>query len=68
MPLTFYIMPRYGLNLQQILDKCEAKLPEASIYQIGLSLLNTLELIHNSGFVYNDLKPDNILIGDRQNV
>ena len=26
-------------------------------------MVNSLELIHNSGFVYNDLKPDNILIG-----
>ena len=25
--------------------------------------MNILELIHQSGFVYNDLKPDNILIG-----
>lgn len=35
----------------------------ASVYQLALSLVNSLELIHNSGLVYNDLKPDNILIG-----
>ena len=30
---------------------------------LGLKLLDILELIHDSGLVYNDLKPDNILIG-----
>lgn len=35
----------------------------ASIFHLGLSLLNTLEIIHNSGLVYNDLKFDNILVG-----
>ena len=39
------------------------KLSQASVYQLGISLVNSLELIHNSGLVYNDLKPDNILIG-----
>ena len=31
---------------------------------LGLKLLDILELIHDSGLVYNDLKPDNILIGN----
>ena len=30
---------------------------------MGLQLVNILELIHDSGLVYNDLKPDNILMG-----
>ena len=32
---------------------------------LGLKLLDILELIHDSGLVYNDLKPDNILIGNQ---
>ena len=35
---------------------------------MGISLLNILELIHASGQVYNDLKPDNILIGHGQSI
>ena len=35
----------------------------ASIFNLGLQLVNILELIHDSGLVYNDLKPDNILLG-----
>ena len=30
--------------------------------------MNILELIHESGFIYNDLKPDNILIGFGQDI
>ena len=56
-------MPRYGENLLEILigkDKC---LSDASIFYLGLSLLNILEVIHNSGIIYNNMKPENILIG-----
>ena len=31
---------------------------------MGISLLNSLSLIHDAGFVYNDLKLDNLVIGD----
>ena len=62
-PLAYYVMPRYGKNLHSILMERNSQLSNASIYQIGLSLLNILEVIHNSGLVFNDLKPDNILIG-----
>ena len=37
-------------------------LPNVSIFHVGLAILNVLELIHNSGLVFNDLKPDNILV------
>lgn len=32
---------------------------------IGINLLNLFESIHNNGYVYNDLKLDNILVGDK---
>jgi len=38
------------------------------MYQIGLNILNTLELVHDSGYVFNDLKFENILLGDCDNV
>ena len=31
---------------------------------MGISLLNSLEMIHNSGYIYNDLKLDNCVVGD----
>ena len=64
--LVYFVMPRYGQNLQKILVERNLEMSKASVFDLGLSLLDRLEIIHNSGFVYNDLKPDNILIGYRQ--
>ena len=61
--LVYFIMPRFGQNLQEILNESGNYLSNASIFQIGLSVLNILELVHDSGLVFNDLKPDNILVG-----
>ena len=62
-PLVYFFMPRYGRNLLDLFYKSRNRLSDTSIFHLGLSLLNTLEIIHESGLVYNDLKPDNILIG-----
>ena len=40
----------------------------ASVFHLGLSLVGVIEIIHESGIVYNDLKPDNILISFCQKV
>lgn len=32
--------------------------------QIGIQLISCIQQVHELGFVYNDLKPDNILIGN----
>ena len=34
-----------------------------SVCNLALSLLDILEEIHNAGFVYNDMKLDNIMVG-----
>lgn len=34
------------------------------MYKIGLNILNILEMVHDSGYVFNDLKFENILLGD----
>lgn len=39
------------------------KFSKASIYHLGLTVLEILEQIHAAGYVYNDLKLDNLLIG-----
>jgi serine/threonine protein kinase len=41
-------------------------LSHESVFQIGLQLLDILEMIHNAGYIYNDLKLDNILLGYEQ--
>ena len=59
-------MPKYGKNLEQIFKHQNNKLSFQTIIQIGLKLIDIIEMIHNSGFTYNDLKLDNILIGSHE--
>ena len=39
-----------------------------TIFEIGLAMLTTLEAVHSSGYVFNDLKLDNLMIGINQKV
>lgn len=65
--LSYYIMPFYGSNLDSIFEKHQFKFEAKTIYQIGIQILEIFEKIHYSGFTYNDLKLDNIMIGDQFN-
>lgn len=55
-------MPRYGQSLDKLLKEQKFKLPLTSAYHLCHHLVNLLEVIHDSGLVYNDLKCDNILL------
>ena len=39
-----------------------------TILEIGLAMLITLEAVHSAGYVFNDLKLDNLMIGINQKV
>lgn len=39
-----------------------------SVYSIGVQLLDNLKIIHSTGFVYNDLKLDNVMLEFDANV
>ena len=41
---------------------------QQSIYELGRELLNMLEIIHNSGFVYNNLAPENIIFNTEKTI
>lgn len=60
--LVYFTMPRYGQSLRQIFKYFKKQISTQSIYSLGLTLIDIFELIHNSGLVYNDLKPDNIMV------
>ena len=61
-------MPRYGTNLLNLFKKKEAKFTAESIYSLGIQLVNVLEKIHDAGYVYNDLKLDNLMLDYGKNV
>ena len=60
--LSYLIMPRFGRNIEQYFEKQKRILNKASIYHLGLACLDFLEQVHNAGYIYNDLKLDNLLI------
>ena len=59
-------MPRYGKNLNYCLQSRKFQISHESVFHIGLQLLDIFEIIHNAGYIYNDLKLDNILLGYEQ--
>lgn len=59
----YMIMPRYGTNLEEYFSKNKQKMSKFSVLAIGIALLNDFQKIHEAGFTFNDLKPDNILMG-----
>ena len=41
---------------------------QLSIYELGRDLLNILEIIHEAGYVYNNLSPDSVIFGVEKNI
>ena len=58
-------MDQLGDSLYSIGHNFDDKFSIQTVISIGLSLLNGLEKIHESGYVHNDLKPDNVLVGSK---
>ena len=62
---SYFVMDQYGQNLQKIYDKLDHSFSSKTIYQLGMQLLEIYEKVHMTGYTYNDLKLDNILVGDK---
>ena len=67
----YMILQRVGQTLEfyQMINRKNFSFK--TVHQIGIQLLSLLEQIHNVGYVYNDLKPDNICVGnfnDKENL
>ena len=58
------VMSKLGDSLHQISKFFHSKLSFQTVVQIGIQLVTCLEQVHNLGYTFNDLKPDNILIGN----
>lgn len=57
-------MEKLGGSMQSFMKKFNKKLSLQTVIQISIQLINRLQAVHQFGFVYNDLKPDNILVGN----
>ena len=65
--MSFFVMNKFGHNLDQYFANAKGMFTKKTIYQIGIRLVDMLKKIHETGFTYNDLKLENILIGNYKN-
>ena len=60
---SFIVMQKLGRTLKYYFEQRQGKFSLKTVCQIGIQLLRILERLHEQGFVYNDLKLDNIIVG-----
>ena len=60
--LSYIVMPRLGVNLYDLFMERNKMFSRMQIYSLGIQLVNILEQVHSAGFVYNDLKLDNLML------
>jgi casein kinase 1 len=58
----YMVITLLGPSLKTVLREMKY-LSQNTAFQIGTQIINTLELMHDAGFVHRDLKLQNILIG-----
>ena len=57
-------MPKFGVNLDTLFNYSDKTLSKKNIAYLCLRLIEILEIVHNSGYIYGDLKLDNIMFGN----
>ncbi|KAJ2940374.1 hypothetical protein O0L34_g51 [Tuta absoluta] len=59
----YLVLERYGKDLWTIFKENGRSFPVATVFQLGLQMLDVLEYIHSRGYVHADIKGANILLG-----
>ena len=59
-------MGKLGRSLEDLFSErnITRKYSPKTVCQIGIKMLDCLQLLHQSGFLHNDLKLENIMVGD----
>lgn len=59
----YLVLERYGKDVWSLFKDCGRSFPSATVFQLGLQMLDVLEYIHSRGYVHADIKGANILMG-----
>ncbi|XP_060804869.1 serine/threonine-protein kinase VRK1 [Amyelois transitella] len=59
----YLVLERYGKDVWSLFKDCGRLFPPATVFQLGLQMLDVLEYIHSRGYVHADIKGANILMG-----
>ena len=52
-----------GPNLDQLQKLCGGSFSLKTTLMIALQILDRLQVLHNNGFIYGDIKPNNFVVG-----
>jgi serine/threonine protein kinase len=58
------VQEKLGFTLEKYLFKRNDHFSPSCAFKIGIQLVDQMRIIHDAGYTYNDLKLDNILVGD----
>ncbi|KAF4526626.1 hypothetical protein B566_EDAN015395 [Ephemera danica] len=59
----FLIIPRYSHDLERTFQECGRRFHLKTVLTVALQVMDTLEFIHDQGYVHADIKASNLLVG-----
>jgi serine/threonine protein kinase len=61
---SYIVQEKLGDTLENYLFEKDEPFSEKTVLQTGIQLIDSFKMIHEAGYTFNDLKLDNVLIGD----
>ncbi|XP_075980563.1 serine/threonine-protein kinase VRK1-like [Anticarsia gemmatalis] len=59
----YLVLEKYGKDVWSLFNNAGKRFQPATVFQLGLQMLDVLEYIHSRGYVHADIKGANMLLG-----